>query len=103
MTPRQFLQHLDTLPKAKLDALVKMVLKMPADSKTWSYASKTTNVTFDKPVLGIPAGTPLGTDSPLVIELSNNPIKLGPKSLPTAIEWMRRNGIIDASMRATGG
>ncbi|MDP2271345.1 MAG: hypothetical protein Q8K32_11480 [Archangium sp.] len=79
MSPAALLKKLDALPRAKLDAFTRMVLEMPAD-KNWKYATKKK---FDI----------YGTDNVRQARTFN--ASFGPKSMPTAIEWMTKNGIIE--------
>jgi hypothetical protein len=79
MSPADLLKKLDGLPKAKLEAFTRMVLEMPAD-KDWKYAAKKKD--FD----------PYQTDN--ARQMRTPHLSIGPKSMPTAIEWMKQNGVI---------
>lgn len=79
MSPAALLKKLNALPKSKLEAFARMVLEMPAD-KNWKYATKKK---FDF----------YNTDTVRQGRAFN--ASIGPKSMPTAIEWMRDNEIVE--------
>ncbi|HEY1087144.1 MAG TPA: hypothetical protein VGE37_05590, partial [Archangium sp.] len=60
-------------------AFTRMVLEMPAD-KSWKYATKK------------PEFDPLDADNAKQMRTPYG--NYGPRSMPTAIEWMKNNGII---------
>ncbi len=78
MSPAALLKKLDALPKSKLEAFTRMVLEMPAD-KNWKYATKKKVDLYQ-------------TDN--VRQARSLTASFGPKSMPTAIEWMKNNGVI---------
>jgi hypothetical protein len=79
MDPKALMKKLDGLSKSKLEAFTRMVLEMPAD-KSWKYATKK------------PEFDPLNADNAKQMRTPYG--NYGPKSMPTAIEWMKNNGVI---------
>ena len=79
MKPGDFLKHLDSLPPEKLKQLVKMAKNMPDDGN-WQLATSKT----DK------------LDVADRDERIGSMIYIGPKSLQTAVEWMRSKEMLPA-------
>ena len=78
MKPGDFLKHLDGLPKAKLQELVKMAKNMPDDGN-WTLSDAKTDQFDRADVTGRAGG-----------------IYIGPKSLQTAVTWMRAREMLPA-------
>lgn len=78
MSPLEFMKHLDSMPKDKLKALVGMAKSMPDDGN-WNFpADKTKTDDLDRSDVRSGAGF----------------FYVGPKSLATAVEWMRKQGML---------